>query len=140
MTAARLFLCLVALSSWTLTAAAQDTASPAAGETVAGLADVPLMPGLEEQAGSTVVFDKPEGRIVIAVAEGAVPVAAVRSYYESALTMRGWRALPPQFGAVSYARGGEVLEITIEPSDPGADTVPLAEAVGARVSFWLSPS
>ena len=117
-------------------ASAQDAGAVAV---VGGIADVPLMPGLAEQAAETVVFDKPEGRIVMAVAEGPVPVVAVRSYYESALTVRGWRALPPQFGAISFTRGGEVLEITIEPSALSADTGPLAEAVGARVSFWLSP-
>ena len=116
---------------------AQDVGDSA--DTVAGIPDVPLMPGLVEQPEATVVFDKPEGRIVMAVAQGPVPVVGVRSYYESALTVRGWRALPPQFGAISFARGGEVLEITIEPSALSADTQSPAEAVGARVSFWLSP-
>ena len=74
---------------------------------VPGTEDVPLMPGLAPVAGSSVVFDKPEGRIGEAQAAGKVTRAATRAFYDASLPRLGWTAL----GADAWRREGEVLRL-----------------------------
>ena len=74
---------------------------------VPGTEDVPLMPGLTPVAGSSVVFDKPEGRIVEAQAVGKATRAAARAFYEASLPRLGWSAA----GADAWRREGEVLRL-----------------------------
>jgi hypothetical protein len=74
---------------------------------VPGTEDVPLMPGLVPMAGSSVVFDKPEGRIIEAQAAGKVTRAATRAFYDASLPRLGWTAL----GADAWRREGEVLRL-----------------------------
>lgn len=70
------------------------TASVAwADEFVAGTEDVPLMPGLVFVAGSDLVFDKPEGRIVEAQAQGALSRAKVQAFYAASLPQLGWKKI-----------------------------------------------
>jgi hypothetical protein len=69
--------------------------APRAAETtayVAGIDDLPLMPGLTSVPDAGVVFDKPSGRIVESYAEGAVSRAAVAAFYTATLPQLGWRA------------------------------------------------
>jgi hypothetical protein len=58
---------------------------------VAGTEDLPLMPGLRPVPNSDVVFDKPEGRIVEARAEGATTRAKVEAFYAASLPPLGWK-------------------------------------------------
>ena len=74
---------------------------------VAGTEDVPLMPGLAPVPGSSVVFDKPEGRIVEAQASGKVTPAAARAFYGASLRQLGWTAAGPD----AWHREGEVLRL-----------------------------
>src|SRR6516225_1961715 len=74
---------------------------------VAGTEDVPLMPGLAPVPGSSLVFDKPEGRIVEAQASGKVTRAAARAFYGASLPQLGWTAA----GADAWRREGEVLRL-----------------------------
>jgi hypothetical protein len=74
---------------------------------IPGTEDVPLMPGLAVVAGSSVVFDKPEGRIVEAQAAGKVTRTAVRAFYEASLPRLGWTGS----GADAWRREGEVLRL-----------------------------
>jgi hypothetical protein len=67
----------------------------AADEFVAGTEDIPLMPGLRPQPNSDIVFDKPEGRIVEARAEGATTRAKVEAFYTASLPPLGWKAAGP---------------------------------------------
>src|SRR3546814_17721527 len=60
-------------------AAAQDGAGSGY---VAGIPDLPLMPGLKELPDSGLVFDKPGGRIVEAFARGDVTAQAVIAFYD----------------------------------------------------------
>lgn len=91
---------------------------------VAGVADLPLMPGLDEMKESALVFDKPGGRIVEAFAAGAVTRGEVMSFYESTLPQLGWR----RDRSGGYLREGERLKLT------------LTEAAGnVTVQFQLSP-
>ena len=62
-----------------------------AEEFVAGTEDVPLMPGLKPVPNSDVVFDKPEGRIVEARAEGATTREKVEAFYAASLPPLGWK-------------------------------------------------
>ncbi len=52
--------------------------------------DVPLMPGLAENADAAAVFDKPSGRIASTEAKGAVTAQAVRQFYAATLPQLGW--------------------------------------------------
>lgn len=91
-------------------------AGGATGQSVAPAAffstmeDLPLMSGLVEIADEGLVFDKPEGRVVEAVAAGAVSREAVVAYYEAALPELGWK----RRGIGEFARSGEVLRYRLE--------------------------
>lgn len=62
-------------------------------EFLADLSDVPLAPGLSEVEGERLVFDKPEGRIVQAVATGKRPVEEIAGFYRATLPQLGWQAM-----------------------------------------------
>ena len=79
----------------------------AADEFVAGTEDVPLMPGLAPVAGSSVIFDKPQGRIVQAQAAGKLNRGAVHDFYGKTLPELGWTAA----GANAWEREGETLRL-----------------------------
>ena len=83
------------------------------GTFVAGVEDLPLMPGLAEVRDAGVVFDKPGGRIVEAYAEGSVGRSEVIGFYRQTLPQLGWRSL----GDTAYQREGERLEIVILGAD-----------------------
>jgi hypothetical protein len=75
-----------------------------------GLSDVPLMPGLTEIEGGSVLFDKPEGRIVQAAARGqGVGAAAILGFYDAALPQFGWKKSGPGL----YIRQDEKLELSV---------------------------
>ncbi len=89
-----------------------EAAAPAAlaeQRFVAGTGDLPLMPGLEEIAESSLVFDKPEGRIVEGVAIGTVLSAEVEAFYRVTLPELGWSAADD----LRFLREGEVLTIRL---------------------------
>lgn len=96
-----------------------------AEEFVPGTEDLPLMPGLAAIDGSSLVFDKPEGRIVEAQAQGQVARKAVRQFYAATLPQLGWSAA----GNNIWRRDAERLKLDYRGSD-GALTV----------SFTLSPT
>ena len=75
------------------------------------LQDVPVMPGLTELEDYTLVFDKPEGRIIEMVAsiDGA-SVSDVRKYYRLSLPQLGW-VMDSQD---NYMRGAEHLSLNFE--------------------------
>ncbi len=89
-------------------------AGPAlAGGFVAGTEDVPLMPGLAPVAGSSLVFDKPQGRIVEAQAAGKVTRSAVQSFYAATLPQLGWKPA----GVDTWRREGELLRLDFHGRD-----------------------
>ena len=96
---------------------------------IAGMEDVPLMPGLSQLIDGEVVFDAPSGRIVEVYAEGAVARDAVRAFYARTLPQLGWRAS----GADSYAREGETFRLEFPDRRRGAGPERLI------VRFFLSP-
>ncbi len=70
-----------------------------------GIPDLPLMAGLTEDRAATVIFDKPQGRIVKMTAKGRVSRTDVTKYYSRALPQLGWQALGPD----RFRRDGEIL-------------------------------
>lgn len=92
-------------------AAAQGEAAAPEPQFFSALQDVPLMPGMREVAEMTVVFDKPEGRIVESAAalQGQEPGRAAL-FYAQTLPQLGWR----KAGENTYARQGEVLQLAFE--------------------------
>ncbi len=84
-----------------------------AGEFVAGTEDVPLMPGLAPVAGSSLAFDKPQGRIVEAQAAGKITRSAVQAFYAATLPQLGWK----RAGADAWRREGEVLRLDFHGRD-----------------------
>lgn len=74
---------------------------------IAEVEDLPLMPGLAEVEGAGVVFDKPDGRIVEAYAQGEVARESVLAFYRKTLPQLGWRAA----GAAKFQREGESLSL-----------------------------
>ncbi|MEA2754521.1 MAG: hypothetical protein QOJ54_810 [Aliidongia sp.] len=80
---------------------------------VPGTEDVPLMPGLAADAGTALIFDKPQGRIVEAAARGPVSRRAVLAFYQQSLPQLGW--LPA--GDRRFQRDGERLSLDFDGSD-----------------------
>lgn len=98
---------------------------------VAGIDDLPLMPGLRALPGEGTVFDAPGGRVVEAWAEGPASREAVLSFYGRTLPQLGWTALEPSL----FRREGEALRLEFPPARPGG-----AAASGRLlVRFYLSP-
>jgi hypothetical protein len=89
----------------------------AQGAFVAGIEDLPLMPGLVAQ-GEASVFDAPQGRVVDATAQGTPSRAAVLEFYARTLPQLGWRAE----GDGRFAREGERLVLEF-PASQGATLV-----------------
>lgn len=89
----------------------------AQGAFVAGIEDLPLMPGLVAQ-GDASVFDAPQGRVVEATAQGPQARTAVLEFYARTLPQLGWRAE----GDGRFAREGERLVIEF-PASQGATLV-----------------
>ena len=80
---------------------------------VKGTEDVPLMPGLQHVAGSDVVFDKPEGRIVEVQTQGALTRAKVQAFYAASLPPLGWKKI----GADQWQRDAERLKLDFRGAD-----------------------
>lgn len=106
-------------------------ASAAAEGFVAGISDLPLMPGLRPLAGEGMVFDVPGGRIVEAWAEGSTDREAVLSFYGTTLPQLGWTASGPSV----FRREGEALRVEFPVAGPGGRQT----ADRLYVRFYLSP-
>jgi len=87
--------------------------------------DLPLMPGLSEDADRSMVFDAPSGRIVETFATGRVGKDQVVDFYARTLPQLGWRA---DDGA-RFVREGEVLVLEFSGGGPAL-----------TVRFALSPA
>ncbi len=82
---------------------------------VPGTEDLPLMPGLVSVAGSAVVFDKPEGRIVESAARGKLTRYAVTRFYTQTLPQLGWRHIAGV--PATWTRAGERLRLDFRGPD-----------------------
>ncbi len=103
----------------------------AADTFVAGVNDLPLMPGLRALPGDSTVFDAPAGRVVEAWAEGTVTRDTVQSFYRATLPQLGWSVTGPDL----FRREGEALRLEFPPSGPRG---PRASGT-LLIRFYLSP-
>lgn len=83
------------------------TAPNAADAFVYGFEDLPLMEPLSQVAGSSVLFDTPQGRIVQATATGPVDRDSVLRFYRTTLPQLGWTMM----GDAEFRREGEILKL-----------------------------
>ena len=109
----------------TLPIAVQEGAAQEGKEFIAGIEDLPVMPGLAEIADAGLIFDKPSGRIVEAYAQGEVGEQAVLDFYQETLPQLGWLSQADN----RYAREGEELTLQVRASETG----------GVVVMFRLAP-
>jgi hypothetical protein len=79
----------------------------AAATYVPGTEDIPLMRGLDTATDASLVFDKPQGRIVEATAQGHVTRSQVEAFYAASLPQLGWQPA----GDRRFARDGERLSL-----------------------------
>jgi hypothetical protein len=99
-------LAVIALLLTALSGVSPSRAEEASGF-VAGLEDLPLMPGLAELSGSGFAFDTADGRIVEAYAAGDVAEDEVLRFYAETLPQLGWEQASPR----GFRREGERLSI-----------------------------
>ena len=89
--------------------------------------DLPLMDGLKEAEGGTMVFDSQSGRIIEALSSGKVSRQRVTQFYSETLPQLGW--FENTLG--HFVREGEVLKIEFSTPPTG---------VTINVLFLLSPA
>ncbi len=74
---------------------------------VSGFEDLPLMTGLTQVVGNSILFDTPQGRIVQASAVGTVSQSSVMQFYAETLPQLGWA----QVEDTEFQREGETLKV-----------------------------
>ena len=99
----------------------------AQGLFLSAIDDLPLMDGLNEVEGGTMVFDSPSGRIVEALSMGKVTRQRVIRFYSETLPQLGWLETTPGH----FVREDEVLKIEFL-TPPAGSTI--------NVLFILSPA
>ena len=78
-----------------------------AADYIAGVEDLPLMPGLSQIETAGTVFDAPSGRIVEAYAAGPVTRDQVLGFYAATLPELGWTTEQ----RTEFHRAGEILQL-----------------------------
>lgn len=101
---------------------------------LAAVADLPLPPGLVEDADAGLSFDKPEGRIVEALARGALAKSDVAAFYRAALPSLGWKPLTDTQSGSRWQRGEEILRVDFAANGDGGDSKALV------VRFSIAPN
>ena len=94
---------------WPAPVAVLAASGPSPAGFLSNLDDIPLMPGLVERKDLAISFDKAEGRIVEAQAEGRLAVEAVSKFYAATLPQLGWLAQ----GDNRFMREGEELRLSM---------------------------
>lgn len=77
-----------------------------------GVEDLPLMPELRELPEARLIFDKPDGRLVQAMASGDISPAALWRFYDETLPQLGWH----RRARGHFVRDGEELHISAKKS------------------------
>lgn len=109
-----------------------DSPILAANGFVAGIDDLPLMPGLTAMPEGSVAFDSPAGRIVEAYAAGTTTRAAISDFYRRTLPQLGWQPA----GDNAFRREGERLRLDFPERAPTGASAGRGRVV---VRFFLSP-
>ncbi|MBT7642322.1 MAG: hypothetical protein HN715_04935 [Rhodobiaceae bacterium] len=90
-------------------------AGPVQAQYLSAAPDIPLAEGLQEIAEGTLVFDKPQGRILqmTAARDAGSNLAAARQFYRASLPNLGWT---PRAGKdnniLTFTRKSETLRLT----------------------------
>ncbi len=71
--------------------------------------DLPLMQGMVENKEKSVVFEKPQGRIVEAFAIVKAKKSTIETFYKQSLPALGWK----HHKRLTFSREGEQLTISI---------------------------
>jgi hypothetical protein len=111
----RMLLRIFLLTAIAVAPAASATPAGAADVFLSRLEDLPLAPGLSEDAAAGLSFDSAGGRIVEAYARGNLTEDQVLRFYEETLPQLGWTAE----GEREYRRGGEKLRLELTQSGQG---------------------
>lgn len=123
-------------------AAGQDpgaqAARPDSAGFVAGISDLPLMAGLEQQADGGVFFDKPGGRIVEVVATGPLSGDAIAEFYATVLPEFGWRR-DLQGEQAAKADGDPIMRLYFERDGERLGLTITLAASEASVRFSVTP-
>ena len=117
-----LFICCTLLSVATPASAETNPFTPVFSEVIL---DLPIMPGLNENPETAVIFDKAEGRFIETTAAGKIKMQTVKLFYNKALPPLGWTPVTDTV----FHRDQEVLTLDIQQTT--------GEQV--NVSFTLSP-
>lgn len=92
---------------------------------VSGFEDLPLMPGLSQVVGTSVLFDTPQGRIVQASATGPVKRSDVLRFYSETLPQLGWSRIAEG----EFRREGEMLKLEFSNVTPTLEVRFLVEPI-----------
>ena len=111
----RLLLRTSAITVIASAAAIYATPGGAADVFLSRLEDLPLAPGLSEDAAAGLSFDSAAGRIVEAYARGNLTEDQVLRFYQETLPQLGWTA----DNARQYRRSGERLRLDVRRSGQG---------------------
>ena len=76
---------------------------------VDGFEALPLMPGMHNVTGSSVVFDTPTDRIIESAIAGSATADEIKTFYARSLPQLGWEP----FLETEYRREDEVLKLEI---------------------------
>lgn len=103
-------------------ASAPASAAPAASarapaQYLSAAPDIPLAEGLQELPEGTLVFDKPQGRILQMTAAQVAGASAqtARQFYRASLPNLGWamrKSKPQDSNILTFIRKGETLQLT----------------------------
>jgi hypothetical protein len=85
------------------------------GGFLSGQADLPLMPGLTEDADNAMVFDSQEGRLAQFTARGKVAADKIKQFYADTLPQLGWEAQ----GSGRFVREKEQLRLIVKQTPKG---------------------
>lgn len=93
--------------------------SAAHAQYFAGIDDLPLAPGLQEQPAAEFAFASAQGRVIGASAQGVAAPATVLAFYVETLPALGW-SLSPGGDDLVFLRGRERLVLSITATPGGA--------------------
>ncbi len=79
---------------------------------IPGVKDLPLMDGLEEIEGTSLIFDSPMGRVVKFSAASSHSREDVLFYYSNTLPALGWKLMAVTSSGAAFVREGEDLIIS----------------------------
>ncbi len=111
------FVAALAFAPASAAPAASVASARAPAQYLSAAPDIPLAEGLQELTDGTLVFDKPQGRILQMTAAQAAGASAqtARQFYRASLPNLGWamrKSKPQDSNILTFTRKGETLQLT----------------------------